>query len=261
MNGWEIQFSLLNIYWTIQQVNRLHILIRRMRGERRHWEYPGRSCQSPERDWTDSWERRVNIDGDCQYDLYLSVRSTADLLGLSTPDCLKEEESMYFSGASVLAASFSFSSSLTSCSTSKILFWVSMGKRWRGILGENVNKRLLVIFLYLWPVSSCLLSGKKYSTANWLPRGVAASISTLNQKVTEPSQDKNSLPASLVADPHLSSCCRSGEGESWPDWGWQQRIGERATCLRLVEMKVLCFIRDTDRLCVLEYSVISFHCN
>ena len=69
---------------------------------------------------------------------------------------LNDEESTYFSGFLVVTSC----SSLTS-STSSILFCVSIGKRWRGIL---------------CPVSSPALSGKRAPTASWLPRDTGAAV-------------------------------------------------------------------------------------
>ena len=151
--------------------------MQKMMGVQKHSKFARKFCLPPFLGQRDSWIIYTIICYKKDLSLRHHLRLSSSGLGLpcTGADCLKEEASTYFSLSS---SAFSVTGS-----TSRILFWVSIGKRWRGILRPCSNNSLLFLwwqlYIYLWPVSRFFLSGKNNSAANWLPRGtVVKSIST-----------------------------------------------------------------------------------
>ena len=100
----------------------------------------------------------------CKDDQYVSYIYLNDNSECESPEgaagaCRNDEASTYFSSctsssASTLASSWTssvVSSTLVSSPTSSILFWVSMGNRWRGILKWNkASDNVSWVFEWTW---------------------------------------------------------------------------------------------------------------
>ena len=122
------------------------MLIGKMMEVQKHSKFARKFCLPPFLGQRDSWiiiMRYLQNYFDSRSHLRLS--SSGVSLPWTGADCRKEEASTYFS--------FEFSPCSGAASTSRILFWVSIGKRWRGILTHCicctffVSNLLSIIFI------------------------------------------------------------------------------------------------------------------
>ena len=117
--------------------------MQKMMGVQKHSKFARKFCLPPFLGQRDSWIIYTIINKK-ELGLRHHLRLSSSGLGLpcTGADCLKEEASTYFSLSS---SAFSVTGS-----TSRILFWVSIGKRWRGILRPCSNNSLLFIWWQLY---------------------------------------------------------------------------------------------------------------
>ena len=119
--------------------------MQKMMGVQKHSKFARKFCLPPFLGQRDSWIiYTIIICYNKELGLRHHLRLSSSGLGLpcTGADCLKEEASTYFSLSS---SAFSVTGS-----TSRILFWVSIGKRWRGILRPCSNNSLLFIWWQLY---------------------------------------------------------------------------------------------------------------
>ena len=118
--------------------------MQKMMGVQKHSKFAHKFCLPPFLGQRDSWIIYTIICYNKDLGLRPHLRLSSSGLGLpcTGADCLKEEASTYFSLSS---SAFSVTGS-----TSRILFWVSIGKRWRGILRPCSNNSLLFIWWQLY---------------------------------------------------------------------------------------------------------------
>ena len=188
------------------------------------------------------------------WSLHLRLSSSGVGLPCTGADCLKEEASTYFSlELSVCCSGAS--------STSRILFWVSIGKRWRGILKRRVFfSSWLTIVVCNSPVTGFEIFplGEKQSRCKLTSERNCCQVD-LNLRIRNESYwwEKWGFvfsPVCLVSDPHRW-CYREWRPWLHPwlgDWRQRRRAGQSralATFLQgskcqvgLFNVNVFCFL-------------------